>query len=146
MTGSEVPAVVGSVEELMDLLFARPGAGQGLRAAASLRRSYPYDKELQVAGLVHGLGRAEPTARAVRPLLGERVARLVRLGAPAPEGAGEHRGTGAGMDADAGVDADVEALRLAVDAGRGSGPEAGVLEDWRPVLELVAAGAYDRTG
>nr|WSX54415.1 hypothetical protein OG409_06475 [Streptomyces sp. NBC_00974] len=124
----------------MDLLFSRSGAGQGLRTAASLRRSYPYDKELQVAGLVHGLGRPEPTARALRPLLGERVARLVRLGSPAAE---ETRGAGA----EAGVNADVEALRLAVDAGRGSGgSEAGVLEDWRPVLELVAAGAYDRTG
>lgn len=140
MAGSEVPTVVGSVEELMDLLFSRSGAGQGLRTAASLRRSYPYDKELQVAGLVHGLGRPEPTARALRPLLGERVARLVRLGSPAAE---ETRGAGA----EAGVNADVEALRLAVDAGRGSGgSEAGVLEDWRPVLELVAAGAYDRTG
>ncbi|MET9469609.1 hypothetical protein ABZY44_33415 [Streptomyces sp. NPDC006544] len=140
MAGSEVPTVVGSVEELMDVLFSRSGAGHGLRAAASLRRSFPYDKELQVAGLVHGLGRPEPTARALRPLLGERVARLVRMAAPAP---GETRGPGPG----ARVEADVEALRLAVDAGRGSGGgDAGVLEDWRPVLELVAAGAYDRTG
>ncbi|MGW6687009.1 hypothetical protein [Streptomyces sp. NPDC054961] len=124
----------------MDLLFSRSGAGHGLRAAASLRRSFPYDKELQVAGLVHGLGRPEPTARALRALLGERVARLVWQLAPAPR---ETRGPGP----EAGAEADVEALRLAVDAGRSaSGSEAGVLEDWRPVLELVAAGAYDRTG
>ncbi|AWZ10093.1 MULTISPECIES: hypothetical protein [unclassified Streptomyces] len=128
----------------MDLLLAGHAAGHGLRTAASLRRSHPFDKELQVAGLVHGLGRAEPTARALRPLLGERVARLVRLQAPGPGAPGPGAPADAGTPADAG--ADVEALRLAVDTGRGSGPEAGVLEDWRPVLELVAAGAYDRTG
>ncbi|MGW6706201.1 hypothetical protein ACWGDE_15090 [Streptomyces sp. NPDC054956] len=117
----------------MDLLISGHASGHGLRAAASLRRSHPYDKELQVAGLVHGLGPAGPTARALRPLLGERVARLVRLHAPGP-------------DPRADTDSDIEALRLAVGAGRGPGPAAGVLEDWRPVLELIAAGAYDRTG
>ncbi|MBT2450536.1 hypothetical protein J7F03_26365 [Streptomyces sp. ISL-43] len=135
-----MPAVVRSVGELLDLLLAgHPAAGHGLRTAASLRRSHPYDKELQVAGLLHGLGRPGPTARALRPLLGERVARLVRLCAA---GAGPAAEAGAGADAGT----DVEALRLAVDAGRSPGPGAGVLEDWRPVLELVAAGAYDRTG
>ncbi|MFZ3474148.1 hypothetical protein ACODT3_05385 [Streptomyces sp. 4.24] len=128
----------------MDLLLAGHAAGHGLRTAASLRRSHPFDKELQVAGLVHGLGRAEPTARALRPLLGERVARLVRLRAPGTGAPGPGAPAEAAVPADAG--ADVEALRLAVDTGRGTGPEAGVLEDWRPVLELVAAGAYDRTG
>ena len=137
-----------SVEELMDLLHACRGArdapGRGvdpvdlhdhaLRTAALLRRSRPADKELQVAGLVHDIGqllrpgddgRARRPARrdAVRPLLGERVcpprphatagrdARRRRPVAPAPGGRG---GPGAGFD-------------------------AGVLEDWRTVLELVAA-------
>lgn len=90
-----------SVEELMDLLHAcrgtrsDPGGGDpvdpyehALRTAALLRRSRPADKELQVAGLVHGIGRllagdrdgqADRAADAVRPLLGPRVSGLVRL-------------------------------------------------------------------
>ncbi|WP_372344426.1 HD domain-containing protein [Streptomyces sp. KL116D] len=64
-----------------------------LQTAALLRRSRPSDKELQVAGLVHDLGHllspgddaghADRAAEAVRGLLGERVARLVRLHVPA---------------------------------------------------------------
>jgi len=60
-----------SVEELMDLLYAcrgvprtpgGPAAGpdlhdHALRTAALLRRSRPADKELQVTGLVHTIGR-----------------------------------------------------------------------------------------
>ncbi|MCZ4515727.1 hypothetical protein O3Q52_48000, partial [Streptomyces sp. ActVer] len=92
-----------SVEELMDLLHAcrgsRNSAGHGgapadlhdhaLQTAALLRRSRPADKELQVAGLVHVIGQllrpgdvaahADHAADTVRPLLGERVSRLVRL-------------------------------------------------------------------
>lgn len=126
MAEYEVPVVVGSVGELMGLLRSGPGGGRGLRVAALLRRSHPFDKELQVAGLL-----VDHPAEAIRRLLGERVARLVRLhgpGAPAP---------GAGPDA--------EALAHAAEAGRLPGPDAGVLEDWRPVLELVAAGTYGRT-
>ncbi|MFR9787565.1 hypothetical protein ACL07V_02625 [Streptomyces sp. MB22_4] len=118
-----------SVEELMDLLCAgRPQ--HALRTAALLRRSRPADKELQVAGLVQGIGpllapgdeadAARRAAAAVRPLLGERVSRLVR--------------------GDAGpADEDVLRLRLAGEESRGAGFDAGVLEDWRTVLELVAA-------
>ncbi|MFD8981023.1 hypothetical protein [Streptomyces sp. NPDC059564] len=129
----------------MDLLHADHEAsdaadrGLGLQTAALLRRSHPFDKELQVAGLVHGLGRllapqgaaegavapAERTAEAVRPLLGDRVARLLRPHAPGAE-----------------PEAEAEALRQAAQAGRAAGLDAGVVEDWRPVLELVAAGAY----
>ncbi|MFI2204246.1 hypothetical protein ACH47Z_26360 [Streptomyces sp. NPDC020192] len=118
-----------SVEELMDLLYA--GRHQhALRTAALLRRSRPADKELQVAGLVHGIGpvlcpadeagRARSAAEAVRPLLGERVFRLVR-------------GDGSAADDD------LLRLRLADEEGRTAGFDAGVLEDWRTVLELVAA-------
>ncbi|MFS4096766.1 hypothetical protein [Streptomyces sp. AF1A] len=118
-----------SVEELMDLLYA--GRHQhALRAAALLRRGRPADKELQVAGLVHGIGpvlspgdeaaRAHSAADAVRALLGERVFRLVR-------GDG-----GPGDD-------DLPRLRQALEEGRTAAFDAGVLEDWRTVLELVAA-------
>ncbi|MEU6510964.1 hypothetical protein [Streptomyces sp. NPDC046942] len=118
-----------SVEELMDLLYA--GRYQdALRTAALLRRSRPADKELQVAGLVRGIGpvlrpgdeagRARSAAEAVRPLLGERVFRLVRGdGSPA--------------------DDDLLRLRQAAEEGRTAAFDAGVLEDWRTVLELLAA-------
>ncbi|MGP4043590.1 HD domain-containing protein [Streptomyces sp. 2A115] len=139
-----------SVEELMDLLYACRGAwdtpdGGGdpvdlhdhaLQTAALLRRSRPADKELQVAGLVHDIGQllrpgdyaghADCAADAVRPLLGERVAHLVRL----------HR---EGLAYDPAME-DVLLLRQADEAARTAGLDAGVLEDWRTVLELVAAG------
>jgi predicted HD phosphohydrolase len=118
-----------SVEELMDLLHA--GRHQhALRTAALLRRGRPADKELQVAGLVRGIGpvlcpadeaaRARTAADAVRSLLGERVFRLVR------------------GDAEP-FDDDALRLRQADEEGRTAGFDAGVLEDWRTVLELVAA-------
>ena len=136
-----------SVEELMDLLYACRGVrdtpegsavptidlhDHALQTAALLRRSRPADKELQLTGLVHPIGqllcptdstaRAERAAAAVRPLLGARVARLVRLhpwlAAPA--------------------DDDLLRLRQADEDGRAAGFDAGVLEDWRTVLELVA--------
>ncbi|WP_399945071.1 hypothetical protein ACGH52_34210 [Streptomyces sp. BBFR25] len=135
-----------SVEELMDLLYAcrgeRPPAGgygdgpgdphgHALRTAALLRRRRPADKELQVAGLVAPVGRllwpgdpAARTADAVRPLLGARVARLVRRQAH-PE-AWDH-------------DDDLASLRQADDEARTADFDAGVLEDWRTVLELTAA-------
>ncbi|WP_316744889.1 hypothetical protein [Streptomyces sp. MK7] len=159
-----------SVEELMDLLYACRGAAapdrlgrdghradlhdHALRTAALLRRRRPADKELQVAGLVHGIGRlldpapgagsatgaaggggaedvaalADRAADAVRGLLGERVARLVRRQAVAGEG----------RRADP-VDEDALALRQAREEARADGSDAGVLEDWRTLLELVAA-------
>ncbi|MXM64444.1 hypothetical protein GR925_13550 [Streptomyces sp. HUCO-GS316] len=130
-----------SVEELMDLLYACRGAptapphGRGpgdphqhaLRTAALLRRSRPADKELQVAGLVRAIGPllrpGDSAAHAVRSLLGERVFRLVR---------GHTR---AGSPADD----DLLRLRQAEEESRTAGFDAGVLEDWRTVLELMAA-------
>jgi hypothetical protein len=118
-----------SVEELMDLLYACRHQ-QALRTAALLRRSRPADKELQVAGLVRDIGqllspadgtaRAERAAAAVRPLLGERVAHLVRHHGPAS-------------------DDDLSRLREADEESRAVVFDAGVLEDWRTLLELVAA-------
>ncbi|KUO06641.1 hypothetical protein [Streptomyces caeruleatus] len=136
-----------SVEELMDLLYAcrgtrdvpAPGRARvdlhqhALRTAALLRRTRPADKELQVAGLVQVIGpllrpsdaarHSESAADAVRPLLGERVSRLVRDHHRAPDSA----------------DDDLQRLRQADEEGRGAEFDAGVLEDWRTVLELVAA-------
>ena len=138
-----------SVEELMDLLYACRGSrgtacpggspvdlyDHALQTAALLRRSRPADKELQVAGLVHVIGQllrpgdvaghADHAADTVGPLLGERVSRLVRL----------HRD---GWEDDP-VMEDVQILRQADEASWASGLDAGVLEDWRTVLELVAA-------
>ncbi len=156
---AEVPYVT-SVVELMELL--RAGCGEhALRTAALLRRSHPADKELQLAGLLHDIGRmlrpgdgvrhAVLAAEAVRPLLGERVARLVRLQAPGGAGV-EAGGPGVGADGAGGAggaggadrpggDAEAAAtLRQALEAAGASGLDAGVLEDWRPLLELVAAG------
>ncbi|MFF1548204.1 hypothetical protein [Streptomyces sp. NPDC058291] len=136
-----------SVEELMDLLYAcrgvrdtahgpAPGADlhdHALRTAALLRRGRPADKELQLAGLVHAVGhllrpagpagRAGLAADAVGPLLGRRVARLVRL----------HPWRGGPLDDD------LLSLRQADEDARTTVFDAGVLEDWRTVLELVAA-------
>ncbi|MFB7597830.1 hypothetical protein [Streptomyces sp. NPDC056160] len=149
-----------SVEELMDLLYAgrhaaaREGAGRradpcdhALRTAALLRRRRPADKELQVAGLVLGAGgllvaddgagarsaaRPARAAEAVRGLLGERVFRLVRQQASAGDGRAVRP-----------LDEDALTLRLADEEARARGvgdtAGAGVLEDWRTVLELVAA-------
>lgn len=123
------------VEELMDLLYAcrdpggacAGGPGHALRTAALLRRARPADKELQVAALVRPVGRllgpgdpAARTADAVRPLLGARVADLVR------------RHPSAAAD-------DLLALRAADEEARTACFDPGVLEDWRTVLELLAA-------
>ncbi|MDX3781207.1 hypothetical protein [Streptomyces europaeiscabiei] len=161
-----------SVDELMDLLHACLGGGgrapdrrrdgpdrtpgtctdpheHALRTAALLRRGRPADKELQVAGLVHTLGQllrpgddtshADLAADAVRPLLGDRVAHLVRLHALGPDHLVRLH---AGGWVDAGLVEDVLTLRQADEAGRSAGVDAGGLEDWRTMLELVA----DRAG
>ncbi|WP_327665257.1 HD domain-containing protein [Streptomyces sp. NBC_00498] len=173
-----------TVEELMAALHACRGAwdapdrsgdpvdlhDHALQTAALLRRSRPSDKELQVAGLVHDLGHllcpgddaghADRAADAVRGLLGERVARLVRLHVPAkrylattepgrglsPQSAltlGVQGGPMtprevAAFEADPHAE-DAVTVRQADDAGKVVGLDAGVMEDWRPVLELVAA-------
>ncbi|MFE9934176.1 hypothetical protein [Streptomyces sp. NPDC005533] len=134
---AQVPYVT-SVLELMELLRGSPD-DRGLRTAALLRRSHPSDKELQLAGLLQDIGRllrlSDGTvtlgvaAEAIRPLLGRRVARLVRL-------SGALGDDGVGPDAEA-----VASLRHARDSAAAAGLDAGVLEDWLPLLDLVAAGA-----
>ncbi|MFF4861020.1 hypothetical protein ACFY3J_04635 [Streptomyces sp. NPDC001231] len=132
-----------SAEELMDLLYACPpdARAHALRTAALLRRHHPADKELQVAGLVHGIGgllrpggrtgASDPAADAVHALLGERVSRLVR----------RHAAPAGGRLPDE-SDEDALSLRQAAEEARSTGFDAGVLEDWRTVLELLAAGNY----
>ncbi|MEU9097439.1 inositol oxygenase family protein [Streptomyces sp. NPDC048361] len=182
---------VGSVEELMELLHSCRGAwdtpdrsgdpvdlhDHALQTAHLLRRSHPADKELQVAGLVHDLGHvlrpgddaghADTAARAVRPLLGERVARLVQLHVAAkrylsavepdrtlsPQSARTLQAQGGVMGPDevAAFTRDPQAedavvLRQADDAGKVVGLDAGVMDDWRPVLELVADRACRPSG
>ncbi|WP_028798797.1 HD domain-containing protein [Streptomyces sp. 142MFCol3.1] len=173
-----------SVEELMDLLHACRGVwdspdrsgdpvdlhDHALQTAALLRRGRPSDKELQVAGLVHDIGHllrpgddaghAGHAADAVRPLLGERVSRLVRLHmtaerylaatspgpalstqsvlTPTPQG-GPMTPREAAAFAHDPLAEDAVTLRQADDAGKVAGLDAGVMEDWRTVLELVAA-------
>lgn len=164
---------VTTVRELMDLLLAcRDGDPVGLldhalQTAALLRRSHPFDKELQIASLVHGLDRllrpgeggrrSGPAGEAVGALLGDRVARLLRLHARAPAVGGRGGGPACGPDGDSrggrgpgprqgsddGPDTEAAlALGRAHAAAAAGALDAGVLEDWRPVLELVAAGAY----
>ncbi|OAH16343.1 HD domain protein [Streptomyces jeddahensis] len=180
-----------SVEELMDVLYACRGAwdtpdrtgdpvdlhDHALQTAALLRRSHPSDKELQVAGLVHDIGyllrpgdeaaHADHAAFAVRPLLGDRVARLVRLHVPAkrylaatdpwhglsPQSALTLELQGGAMtpaearafECDPMAE-DAVTLRQADDSAKVAGLDAGVMEDWRPVLELVAAAQRFRPG
>ncbi|MER6123552.1 HD domain-containing protein [Streptomyces sp. NPDC001795] len=173
-----------SVEELMDLLNAcrgtwdTPGAGRdpvdlhdhALQTAALLRRSHPADKELQVAGLVHDIGHllrpgdhaghADRAADAVRPLLGERVSRLVRLHVSAKRylaalssGRGLSPRSALTLNRQGGPMTPAEAAEFARDpladdaltlwqaddAAKVAAMDAGVLEDWRTLLELVAA-------
>ncbi|QKW10317.1 metal-dependent phosphohydrolase [Streptomyces sp. NA04227] len=174
-----------TVDELMDLLRACRGVRgtpdhggalgpdlheHALQTAALLRRGHPSDKELQVAGLVHGIGRAlRPgddvghagrAADAVRRLLGERVSQIVRLHIAAKRYlaatepghwlSAQHRLTlsrqGGPMPereraafARAPFAEEALILRQADDAARTTGMDAGVLEDWHQVIELVAA-------
>ena len=173
-----------SVDELMDLLHACRGAwdtpdrsgdpvdlhDHALQTAALLRRAHPADKELQVAGLVHDLGHlllpgddaghGDLAAETVRPLLGERVARLVELHVPAErylaalepgrvlseQSARTLRIQGGPMSpqevAAFAVDPcaeDAVTLSQADDEAKVMGLDAGVMEDWRSVLESLAS-------
>ncbi|QXE33458.1 metal-dependent phosphohydrolase [Streptomyces sp. GMY02] len=109
------------------------------------------------------VGHAGRAADAVRPLLGHRVARLVQLHVPAkrylaamepwhtlPEHSARTllRQGGPMTRAEAEAFAldpmaeDAVRLRRADEEGRAVGLDAGILDDWRPVLESVAAGHH----
>ncbi|MFC9673544.1 MULTISPECIES: inositol oxygenase family protein [unclassified Streptomyces] len=106
-------------------------------------------------------GHADTAAAAVRGLLGERVARLVQLHVPAkrylatsdparglsPQSTLTLETQGGPMTpeeaaafAHGPLADDAVTLRQADDAGKVVGLDAGVMEDWRPVVELVAQG------
>jgi predicted HD phosphohydrolase len=83
-TARDLTVVPGLRHDLLD---------HSLQTAEVLRRSHPEDEELQLAGLVHDIGHMMPPYRDefhadvaavfVRPILGERIADLVRLHVPA---------------------------------------------------------------
>ena len=88
----DLVAVLASGAGDLDVMGSAAGGSlldHGLRCAHLLRERRPDDLELQVAGLMHDVGQTltgndvtahgEAAARFVRPVLGERVATLVRL-------------------------------------------------------------------
>ena len=87
-TRDVVPAEPGlwTIDALLDVLRGDT-KGHGLQCAYELEQRAPDDVELQVAGLVHDVAHRVTTeamhgivgADIVRPLLGERVASLVKL-------------------------------------------------------------------
>lgn len=143
-----------------------------LQTAELLRASYPGERALQLAGLVHDIGHmlaphsddahAVAAAAFVRPLLGDRIAELVRLHVPAKRylvttDAGyraclerdsvislEHQGGDMSPGEILDFEADAEfrhavALRRADDAGKVPGLAVPGLDSWLDALEREAA-------
>lgn len=138
-----------------------------LQTAHVLRTSHPDDVELQLAGLVHDIGHLLPPHRDdahadvaaifVRPVLGDRIAELVRLHVPAKrylvttdvryraeldrgsvvsleqQGGDMSRGEISDFESDR-FFADSLALRRADDAGKVPGREVPGLDTWLDVL------------
>jgi predicted HD phosphohydrolase len=169
-----------TVDELVELLASLDGVydappplgdpvdllAHGLQCADVLRGWAPDDPGLQVAGLVHDLGHAfgpgehaRVGAAAVRPVLGERVARLVELHVPAKRylaavedyplstaSAASLAVQGAAMTAAEQAEfralpeaADAVTLRRADEAAKVVGRVVPGLADWAPRLRAVAA-------
>jgi predicted HD phosphohydrolase len=103
---SRAQGPAASLDDIVDVLRSSPAfdlttepgpphdlLDHSLQTAQVLRLSHPDDPELQVAGLVHDLGHLLPPRRDdvhadvaaifVRPVLGDRIAELVRLHVPA---------------------------------------------------------------
>lgn len=84
---------LGSIEEPNEDIGGLTVLHHGLQCAAHLRRSYPEDAELQLAGLLHDVGHALAPGHDeihgviggafVRPVLGERIAALIEAHVPA---------------------------------------------------------------
>ncbi|HMK62062.1 MAG TPA: HD domain-containing protein [Acidimicrobiales bacterium] len=144
----------------------------GLQTAAVLERTNPGDEELQVAGLLHDLahpwdGPGQPVhhhlgAEAVRPLYGDRIARLIEGHVPAKrylvsvdpsyrqalsstststlaaQGGDLTPDEVAAFAADPDLDA-LLALRRADDQAKVPGAAVPGLEHWEPVLRRLAA-------
>lgn len=142
----------------------------GLQTAHELSQRRPHDIELQAAGLVHDLGHTMGTgdaharlgADALRPVLGERVARLVEAHVPAKRYLvtvdAEYRATlspgsitslalqGGALDPDEvarlaavpGWDDALE-LRRADDAAKTPGRVVPALDHWVAVLHALAS-------
>jgi predicted HD phosphohydrolase len=170
----------GSVDELLTLLargdgvFDEPeidGLFHALQCAAKLQAAHPDDPELAVAGLVHDIAdiafphdhgdHATRGAALVEPLLGPRVARLVRAHVAAkrylvatdpeyrnrlsPRSIETLRLQGDALDATEvsrlAADPDLAAilaLRRADEAAKDAAAAPPGLESWRTVLEQVA--------
>lgn len=171
-TVGELLALLARAARLSESSEPLDQLAHGLQCAHELRRAAPDDVELQVAGLVHDVGHllapgddaghGRIGGDAVRPLLGDRVARLVELHVPAKrflvstEPAYRH-----GLSADStvtlarqGGDMDQRAiaafetlpgwrdavrLRRADEAAKAAGRVVPGLDAWRPALESVAA-------
>ncbi len=135
-----------SVEELMDLLYACRGEraaaehgswpgdlhGHALRTAALLRRRRPADKEAPGRRSGVARGPAAVPRQSGRPdrRRGAAAARRARRPPAAP--ARPPGRLGSRRD-------DLVSLRQADEEARTAVFDAGVLEDWRTVLELTAA-------
>lgn len=148
-----------------------------LQCAHELRLAAPDDPELQVAGLVHNIGHllapgddaghGRAGAAAVRPLLGDRVARLVELHVPAKRylistdpsyrgrlspvstrtlsrQGGEMTGDEVGAFAAGPVSGAAIVLRRADEAAKRPGRTVPPLDAWRSALERVAQSALNR--
>jgi len=182
----DAPHVFAEINDLIEhltwlgTLGSVEGAGlteldHGLQTAALLERSNPHDLELQIAGLVHDLAHpwddpgqprhAGMGARAVRQLLGDRVAELIVAHVPAKRYLVATRSDYAALlspdsvmtlaaqggplsDAEVAqfaahpdVDAYV-ALRVADDGAKVPGAVVPGLEHWSPALRAVAARAH----
>jgi predicted HD phosphohydrolase len=171
----DIVHVLGSGATDLDAGGERAGFSlldHGLQCAYLLRCRRPDDVELQVAGLVHDIGQTltgndeaahgEAAARFVRPVLGSRVAALVRLHVPAKRYlvatrpgylARLSRASLESLEAQGGpMDAaeaaafacrpyalDAAELRRCDDNAKNVNAIVDPLEDWLPVLSAVAA-------
>jgi predicted HD phosphohydrolase len=177
---SEAETTATGIDDIIDVLKActafdltesggirHDNLDHSLQVAEVLRRSHADDLELQIAGLVHDIGHilgprrddvhAEVASVFVRPVLGERIAELVRLHVPAKRylvtteshyrgvlngdsiTSLEHQGGDMSVDEvadfeDQRFSADAVVLRRADEAGKVPGLAVPLLDTWIPIL------------